>query len=52
MPIRHRNRNNVERLTEKTNYLMANMQMLQEKDMAVMNIQMLNFYSGKEITIL
>lgn len=45
-------KNTVELLTEKNNYLMANMQMLQAKYMAVMNIQMLNFYSGKEITIL
>ena len=45
-------KNTVELLTEKNNYLMANMQMLQAKYMAVMNIQLLNFYSGKEITIL
>ena len=45
-------KNTVELLTEKNNFLMANMQMLQAKYMAVMNIQLLNFYSGKEITIL
>ena len=45
-------KNTVELLTEKNNYLMANMQMLQAKYMAVMNIQMPNFYSGKEIKIL
>ena len=44
-------KNTVELLTEKNNLLSAQQQMLQAKYMAVLNIQMLRFYQGMEITL-
>ncbi len=44
-------KNTVELLTEKNNLLSAQQQLLQAKYMAVLNIQMLRFYQGMEITL-
>ena len=44
-------KNTVELLTEKNNLLSAQQQLLQAKYMAVLNIQMLRFYQGMEISL-
>ena len=44
-------KNTVELLTEKNNLLSAEQQLLQAKYMAVLNIQLLRFYQGLEITL-
>lgn len=44
-------KNTVELLTEKNNLLNAQNQMLQAKYMAIMNIQLLNFYQGANISL-
>ncbi len=44
-------KNTLEMLTEKNNYLTAQQELIQAKYMAILNIQLLNFYQGKEITI-
>lgn len=44
-------KNTVELLTEKNNFLSARQEMLQAKYMAILNIQLLRFYQGKEITL-
>lgn len=44
-------KNTVELLTEKNNLLSAQQQMLQAKYMAVLNIELLRFYQGLEITL-
>ena len=44
-------KNTVELLTEKNNLLSAEQELLQAKYMAVLNIQLLRFYSGQEIML-
>ena len=44
-------KNTVELLTEKNNYLNAQQEVLQAKYMSVMNILMLDFYSGKPMEL-
>ncbi len=44
-------KNTVELLTEKNNLLSAQQETLQAKYMAILNIQLLNFYQGKEIQL-
>ena len=44
-------KNTVELLTEKNNLLSAQQEVLQAKYMAILNMQLLNFYQGKEINI-
>ena len=44
-------KNTVELLTEKNNLLSAEQEVLQAKYMAVLNIQLLKFYSGEEIIL-
>ena len=44
-------KNTVELLTEKNNLLSAQQEVLQAKYMAILNMQLLNFYQGKEISI-
>lgn len=44
-------KNTLEMLTEKNNYLSAQLELIQSKYMAVLNIQLLNFYQGKEIVV-
>ena len=44
-------KNTVELLTEKNNLLSAQQQMLQAKYMAILNIQLLNFYQGMEMSL-
>ncbi|MDE6451024.1 MAG: TolC family protein, partial [Odoribacter sp.] len=44
-------KNTLEMLTEKNNLLSAQLESVQAKYMAVLNIQLLNFYQGKEIIV-
>ena len=44
-------KNTVELLTEKNNLLSAEQEVLQAKYMAVLNLQLLRFYSGQEIML-
>lgn len=44
-------KNTVELLTEKNNLLSAKQEMLQAKYMAILNIQLLNFYQGNQINL-
>ena len=44
-------KNTVELLTEKNNYLSAQQEQLQAKYMAILNLQLLNFYQDKPIKI-
>lgn len=44
-------KNTVEMLTEKNNLLSAQLELIQAKYMAILNLQLLNFYQGKEIRI-
>lgn len=44
-------KNTVELLTEKNNLLSAEQEVLQAKYMAILNIQLLRFYSGQEICL-
>lgn len=44
-------KNTVELLTEKNNLLNAQQEMLQAKYMAILNMQLLKFYQGEQITI-
>ena len=44
-------RNPLEMLTEQNNLLSARLESVQAKYMAVLNIQLLNFYQGKEIVV-
>lgn len=44
-------KNTVELLTEKNNLLSAQQEMLQAKYMAILNMQLLKFYQGKQIAI-
>lgn len=44
-------KNTLEMLTEKNNLLSARLESVQAKYMAVLNIQLLNFYQGKEIIV-
>ncbi|MDE7074661.1 MAG: TolC family protein [Odoribacter sp.] len=44
-------KNTLEMLTEKNNYLSARQELVQAKYMAVLNVQLLNFYQGKEIKL-
>lgn len=44
-------KNTVELLTEKNNLMSAEQEVLQSKYMAVLNIQLLRFYAGEEITL-
>lgn len=44
-------KNTLEMLTEKNNYLSAQQELVQAKYMAVLNVQLLNFYQGKEIKL-
>lgn len=44
-------KNTVELLTEKNNLLSARQQAVQAKYMAVLNLQLLNFYQGREINL-
>lgn len=44
-------KNTVEMLTEKNNFLSAQLELIQAKYMAILNLQLLNFYQGKEIRI-
>ncbi len=44
-------KNTLEMLTEKNNYSTAQQELIQAKYTAVLNIQLLNFYQGKEIAI-
>jgi len=44
-------KNTLELLTAKNNLLNARQELLQSKYMAVMNIQLLNIYQDREITI-
>lgn len=44
-------KNTVEMLTEKNNFLSAQQELVQSKYMAILNIQLLNFYQGKEMNL-
>ncbi len=44
-------KNTLEMLTEKNNYMSAQLEVAQAKYMAVLNIQLLNFYQGKEVNL-
>lgn len=44
-------RNTLEMLTGKNNLLSAQLEVIQAKYMAVLNVQLLNFYQGKEIKV-
>ena len=44
-------KNTVELLTEKNNLLSAEQELLQAKYMAILNIQLLKFYQGMEMTL-
>ena len=44
-------KNTVELLTEKNNLLAAQQELVQAKYMAVLNLQLLNFYQGKGIQL-
>lgn len=44
-------KNTLEMLTEKNNYLSAQQELIQAKYMALLNMQLLNFYQGKAIEI-
>lgn len=44
-------KNTLEMLTEKNNLLTAKQELIQSKYMAILNIQLLNFYQGKEIEL-
>ena len=44
-------KNTVELLTEKNNLLQAQQELLQSKDMAILNTQLLKFYQGDKITL-
>ena len=44
-------KNTLEMLTEKNNFLSAQLELLQAKYMAVLNVQLLNFYQGKDIVV-
>ena len=44
-------KNTLEMLTEKNNLMSARLEVSQAKYMAILNMQLLNFYQGKEIRI-
>ena len=44
-------KNTVEMLTEKNHFLSAQQELVQAKYMAILNIQLLNFYQGKEMDL-
>ena len=44
-------KNTLEMLTEKNNLQSARLESIQAKYMAILNIQLLNFYQGKEMTV-
>lgn len=44
-------KNTLEMLTEKNNYMSAQLEVAQSKYTAVLNVQLLNFYQGKEVSL-